>query len=83
VRAIGARGARSRSPAIGMPISLKRQEAEFPDIDAAINGRTGLPAPIVREYSYLQLRVLSELIALGCLTAHGDIRDTQMLRRAS
>jgi hypothetical protein len=32
-----------------------------------------LPAPIVRECCYLQFRMICEVIALGCLTAHDDI----------
>jgi hypothetical protein len=43
-------------------------------IDAATMGSTGLPGPIVRELCFLQLRMICELIALGCLVAHGDIK---------
>ena len=46
-------------------------------IAGAINGHTGLPSPLVREFSFLQLRMICELIALGCLTAHGGIPGTQ------
>jgi hypothetical protein len=42
-------------------------------LEHASNGRTGLIAPLAREFCYLQLRMLCEVIALGCLTAHGDI----------
>ncbi|MGE0282720.1 MAG: hypothetical protein AB7P20_19205 [Rhizobiaceae bacterium] len=42
-------------------------------IDHALNGRTGLPSPFVREFCWLQLRMLCEVIAVGCLVAHGDI----------
>ena len=46
----------------------------------SINAVTGLsatiPAPLLREYGYLQLRMMCELIALGCLVAHGDIPAT-------
>jgi hypothetical protein len=38
-----------------------------------------LPVPLQREYCFLQLRMLCELIALGCLVAHGDIKETQLL----
>jgi hypothetical protein len=55
---------------------LEEAKIRIASIEAAISGRAGLPAPLVREYSYLQLRMLCELIALGCLTAHGDIKDT-------
>lgn len=40
-------------------------------------GRTGYPKPIVREFCYLQLRMLCELIALACLVAHGDMKSLQ------
>jgi hypothetical protein len=41
--------------------------------DIALGGATGLPDGAIREYCFLQLRMLCELIALGCLTAHGDL----------
>jgi len=37
------------------------------------HGHAGLPAPMVREFLYQQLRFMCELIALSCLVAHGDI----------
>jgi hypothetical protein len=46
-------------------------------INIAVQGRTGFPTPIVREFCYLQLRFLCELIALSCLVAHGDIASLQ------
>ncbi len=45
-------------------------------VDRAVNGQTGFPGPIVREFCYGQLRLLCELIALSCLVAHGDIPAT-------
>ena len=42
-------------------------------INQALQGRTFLPHPFVREFCWLQLRMLCELVALGCLVAHGDI----------
>ncbi len=36
-----------------------------------------LPVPLKREYCFLQLRMLCELIALGCLVAHGDMEETK------
>jgi hypothetical protein len=50
-------------------------------INAALVGGTGLPPLILREFCFLQLRMLCELIALGCLTAHGDIEETTRLRK--
>ncbi len=46
-------------------------------IETACSGQTGLPGPLAREFCFLQLRMICELIALGCLTAHGDIKATQ------
>jgi hypothetical protein len=42
-------------------------------IDTALAGRTGLPNGTICEFCFLQLRMLCELIALGCLTAYGDL----------
>jgi hypothetical protein len=55
---------------------LEEAKGRIASIDAAVSGSCGLPAPLVREYSYLQIRMLCELIALGCLIAHGDISAT-------
>lgn len=49
-------------------------------IELAIGGKTQLPAPAVREFCYLQLRLLCELISLGCLVAHGDISSSYSKR---
>jgi hypothetical protein len=43
----------------------------------------GLPAAIVREVRFLQLRMLCELIALACLMAHGDIPAVQASKKLS
>lgn len=53
-------------------------------MEMALNGRTGFIAPLVSEFCYLQLRMLCEIIALGCLVAHGEIIGTQTkkLRKA-
>lgn len=46
-------------------------------LNMAINGGMDLTAPFIREISYLQLRMMCELVAIGCLVAHGDIDDTK------
>lgn len=43
-----------------------------PDID--------LPPPTRAEACFLQLRLLCEIIALGCLTAHGDLKEVKAAR---
>jgi hypothetical protein len=52
-------------------------KVRFEWIEYVANGRSGLPGPLAREFGYLQLRMVCELIALGCLTAHGDIEATK------
>jgi hypothetical protein len=42
-------------------------------MDTVLEGKTGLPNALICEFCFLQLRMLCELIALGCLTAHGDL----------
>ena len=49
-------------------------------INTATNGKLPVPAPLVREFCYLQMRMICELIALGCLIAHGDIEETKSNR---
>ena len=39
--------------------------------------KTGFDAVFIREFSFLQLRMICEAIALGCLVAHSDIQATQ------
>lgn len=45
-------------------------------MNTATSVANGLPPQFVREYCFLQLRMLCELIALGCLVAHGDMAET-------
>jgi hypothetical protein len=42
-----------------------------------IDGELDLPAPFGREYCFLQVRMIIETMALGCLVVHGDIPATQ------
>jgi hypothetical protein len=50
-------------------------------INAIVNSPISIGPPLIREYCFLQLRMLCELIALGCLVAHGDITNTKYFRR--
>jgi hypothetical protein len=59
---------------------LEEAKGRVFSIDAAIDGRAGIPDPLTREYAYLQLRMLCEVIALGCLVAHGDLYATQAVK---
>jgi len=46
-------------------------------ISTTCNGRGSYPTVITREFCYLQLRMLCELVALSCLVAHGDMASLQ------
>lgn len=52
-------------------------KVRFIAITKLVNEPLGFPPPVVREFCYLQLRFLCELIALSCLVAHGDITFLQ------
>lgn len=52
---------------------MEETKARALSINTLTNAPHGLPPPLVREYSFLQLRMICELIALGCLVAHGDL----------
>jgi hypothetical protein len=41
----------------------------------------GLPLQLIREYCFLQLRLICELIALGCIIAHRDISASRKFRK--
>lgn len=46
-------------------------------LEYAANGKTGMDAQMVTEFGFLQLRMACELVALGCLVAHGDLAATK------
>jgi hypothetical protein len=50
-------------------------------METALAGKTGLPNGAVREFCFLQLRLLCEVIALASLAAHGDIEVVHKLRK--
>jgi len=54
---------------------MEEAKARFDCVKAALQGSLVLPEAFIREIAFLQLRMLCELIALACLTAHGDVRD--------
>jgi hypothetical protein len=49
-------------------------------IDLGTGGFMGqkLPPVIIREHCFLQIRLICELVALGALVAHGDIKNSKM-----
>jgi hypothetical protein len=50
-------------------------------IDSGTTNQTGLAPPLVKEFCFLQIRMICELIALGCLVAHGDIGQSKKLMK--
>jgi hypothetical protein len=60
--------------------SMLMEEAKYRllAIEITLKGETGLPTGAIHEFCFLQLRMLCELIALGCLTAHGDIETGKL-----
>jgi hypothetical protein len=42
-------------------------------ISTILERKLSLPVRVAHELCYLQLRMICELIAIGCLVAHGDI----------
>src|SRR5437899_989019 len=60
---------------------MEEAKIRLESIDIALVGKTGLRDGAVREFCFLQLRLLCEVIALACLAAHGDIDTVQKLRK--
>jgi hypothetical protein len=60
------------------------EEAKFRalSINTIAGAQSALPVALLREFCFLQLRMLCELIALGCLIAHGDIEETKALQNS-
>ena len=44
-------------------------------ISYVVGGHSGLDPVVARESAHLQIRMICELVALGCLVAHGDIEE--------
>ncbi len=51
-------------------------------VDLATTNRIPVEPPFVKEICFLQFRMKRELLALGCLVAHGDIRPSKRLDKA-
>ena len=60
---------------------LEEVKVRIDCINIALNGNTNLPERGAIEFCYLQIRMLCELIALGCLVVHGDIEQTRSLHK--
>src|SRR5262245_1027129 len=59
-------------------VLMQEAKARLLAMDTALEGKTGLPEVAVREYRFLQLRMLCELISLGCLTAQGNLQTGKL-----
>jgi hypothetical protein len=47
-------------------------------VNQALAGVYKLPNPLLREFCFLQFRMVCELIALACVTAHGHVVDADL-----
>jgi hypothetical protein len=54
---------------------LEEIKLRIASINHCTLGQSGLAAPFVKDFCYLQIRMICELVALGCLVAHGDIKE--------
>lgn len=61
----------------GLMEEIKRRAAVLDDL---LNARFSLPIIVAVEFCYLELRFICELIALACLTAHGDVPGAKAKR---
>jgi hypothetical protein len=55
---------------------LEEAKIRINSVEQALAGTIPLPGPFLREYCFLQLRMLCELIAIGCFVVHGDINKS-------
>jgi hypothetical protein len=70
---------RQNKDAIDLYASLMEEaKGRIEAIDHTLQHKTGLADQLEREFCTLQIRMLCELIALGCLVAHGDIRTGKL-----
>jgi hypothetical protein len=56
---------------------MEEAKVRFYLINMAVGGKTGLPERGVREFCFLQIRMLCEIIALACLAANGNTKETR------
>jgi hypothetical protein len=56
--------------------ALREIKTRLEMAERLITGDAGNNSHLTKEFCYLQLRMVCELIALACLAAHGDIKET-------
>lgn len=54
---------------------LEEIKLRIASINHCTLGLSGLAPPFVKDFCHLQIRMICELVALGCLVAHGDIKE--------
>jgi hypothetical protein len=59
---------------------MEEAKARLEAIKAALAGQLLIHEMICEEFAYLQLRLLCEIVALGCLVAHGDFTQDDLTR---
>jgi len=60
---------------------MEEIKGRYAALRAACAGQLAMPQPCALEFCYLQLRLLCELVALGCLVAHRDIIEVAESRK--
>lgn len=61
---------------------MKEVKERVAILHACMEGDYGMPAVLAEEVCYLQLRMICESIALGCLVAHGDLKPSRSVLKA-
>ena len=57
---------------------MEEARSRIEAMNAALSGRLALPDMILEEFIYLQIRLLCEIVGLGCLIAHGDFTQIDL-----
>ena len=60
---------------------MEEAKTRFRVVNTIVEQGHIFPVGIIREICYLQFRCLCEIIALGCLTAHGDVTQSKFLKK--
>jgi hypothetical protein len=62
---------------------MEEVKLRFEALNAAYHNQAGMHPAMARELCYLQLRFLCEIVAIGCLVAHGEMKETHALPAVS
>jgi hypothetical protein len=73
---------RDRERQLALYLSIMEEAKTRVDaINVVLRGSTGLAERVAAEFCFLQIRMLCELTALGCLVVHGEIEETKTLSK--